>query len=128
MLFLVIVVGYASTLNGWYSSSGSTSTVDTSVLNITGYQSVLANWANQTASLVGNSQAVPFFGTGYVLAIGVYQAITLYSSIPTQVLVPLFQGIAVAFGLPVWFVEFAIVCILTYAVIELVNALKGGLL
>lgn len=130
LLFITIVGGFYSIFNSWYSATGSTATLDSSKVNFSQPQSYLANWANQTASLIKTGSAFdnPLIGGSFTILTGGFQVITLILGFPGQVISPILGIIfgASALNLPQWFITFAGILIFVSISIWIVNALKGG--
>lgn len=127
LIFVAIISGMTLSLNDWFSrTSISGAQLNNTILNTTGAMTYLGDWQSQTANILSNTQAVPFLGNGLVLIAGAFQVLTLIIGIPSQVVVPLINTISGALMLPSWFVGFIVLAIGIFALIGILNAMKGG--
>ena len=128
VVLLGIIVGGGLFFNDQYQATGSSASLNTAIFNASGTNAYFQQWSNSTATLVANSQAVPFLGNGLVLIAGVFQVITLFINIPQAVFIPLASTILgpSVFGVPSWFVVLCLICIVVIVVIAAVNAMKGS--
>lgn len=125
LLFVTLIAGMYASINGWYSKAGVAVSLDSGAFNVSGVNTYLNNWSNQTATSLSNAQAIPFFGGSFMLLTGVFQAITLIVGLPNAIILPLLTAISSTFGLPVWFVAFLTVALILFAMLAIINVMKG---
>ena len=125
---IAIITAGALFFNDQYAVTAAPGSINTAIYNASGTTTYFQDWSNQTATLVQNSQAVPFLGNGLVLIAGVFQVITLIMNIPNTVVIPLMATILgpSVLAVPGWFVTFCMVGLVIIVVIALVNAMKGS--
>ena len=133
VFFLAVFTGLYLGLNDWYLRNSNTQaiaklegTINSSGFNGTKYTNYLSNWANQTSVALSNAAVVPIISPGAVLLVGVYSALTLLVSLPNDVILPIFNSMALIIGLPGWFIAAAVLLLLLLFFIGLINVLKGG--
>lgn len=127
LLFMAIVTGWYASWNDYFNYEGVSQV--SSGYNQSAFirsSNFINSWANQTSVALANAQAVPILGNFYILAVGAFQAITLFVGLAPNVLLPLVGDIAVALLLPSWFVGFIIASLVIVVLVAIVNAMKGG--
>lgn len=133
VLFLLVFSGLYLGLNDWYVRGGNTQavinldgTVNNSGFNGTVYTNYLSKWANDTSVSLSNAAAVPIISPGVVLIQGVYSVVTLLVSLPNDVVLPIFNSMALIIGLPPWFIAAMILLLLLLFFIGIINVLRGS--
>ena len=127
LLFVTVLTGMYYSYGSWYSNAAPSVSLSNSSINVTPTYLYFENWNNQTATILGNAQAVPIVGgSGLVLLAGLFQVLTFTVNLPNAVILPLTTSTLSALGIQLpWFVIFVTIGILTLFLIYIANAMKG---
>ena len=126
LLVGVVMTGMISFFNSWYVGAGSSASLDTAVYNASLATNYANTWSNQTAKLIGQSQAVPVIGGGLVLLTGVYQSLVFSTGLSSEVLIPMIYSLGSILVIPAYALSFILSIAILVALFALVNAARGG--